>query len=589
MKFVRLLILPVFIGLLLSACGNAGSTGARANSNNPALYGNLQGLPESGPVMTADELSSFFLSDRGLCYGLESSSSIDQLLCGINVSYIMENPNVFESSIGNPLAASVKSYKITYNTQGAPYALQNNGTSNEIVSGSVLVPDMAPDQIKGVVLYYHETIFSKFEVPSNFANANGFALDQMLAAVYALQGFIVVAPDYVGQGNDQQVMHPFVLYPQTNAQSGYYMLKAVHQFLTNHGLLGATQPLPLFITSYSEGAAYALWASHLLQTEADLSGYLQSLNLTLKRTVGISGAYDLTNVMLPFSFDNVYNSLESSVNTYNVSPGCDPNAGGYASLVCLAQSTQSALAAVYSAASKMALASLLLTSFDIYTLPPNVLGWYMNPAFYNMGKCLSSTYFDGGSNSVSTCLINNTNYDLIQLYTDTSGALSSSAINAQVNASASGAGDFITGGYNLPTLLGLMTKSNYRNNSISAVISPLLLNQPTVMQFAAQSNIYNWQTNSPVSILYLKYDSTVPNINSLEACNIANSVANSSNNLMSNSAPGLVTCQEIDNSQLWTDLANALSLESAAPILMDHSMANTTAQVAALHQILTTP
>ncbi|MDE4959584.1 lysophospholipase, partial [Francisella tularensis subsp. holarctica] len=79
------------------------------------------------------------------------------------------------------------------------------------VSGLLMMPDT--DSPKGVILYYHTTVFDNSAVPSNFSNDKSLIFEVTYAAIYAANGYIVVAPDYIGQGDDSKNYHPYVLYP----------------------------------------------------------------------------------------------------------------------------------------------------------------------------------------------------------------------------------------------------------------------------------------------------------------------------------------------------------------------------------------
>ena len=68
-----------------------------------------------------------------------------------------------------------------------------------------------------------------------------------LAAVWASRGYVVVMPDYIGSGDDTSEPHPYVVYPNVNAESGLAMVKAARSLLS--GSYKVTASLPLFITA----------------------------------------------------------------------------------------------------------------------------------------------------------------------------------------------------------------------------------------------------------------------------------------------------------------------------------------------------
>jgi hypothetical protein len=88
-------------------------------------------------------------------------------------------------------------------------------------------------------------------------------------------------------------------------------------------------------------------------------------------------------------------------------------------------------------------------------------------------------------------------------------------------------------------------------------------------------NIYNWATTSPISLVFLRYDSVVPNISSLEACGEEQGVPG----LKSLSEASLVNCIKIDNTKLHTNPLSFLH------IYLDHPEAEEFLQLVALHEI----
>ncbi|MBX3172600.1 MAG: hypothetical protein KF760_34675 [Candidatus Eremiobacteraeota bacterium] len=175
-----------------------------------------------------------------------------------------------------------------------------NGNQTFHVSGGLLLPQgIGKAQLKGVVVYFHGTTFSKAQVPSNYGSN---IETQLMAEVFASQGYAVVMPDYVGQGVDWLDVHPYVVYPKASAKTAVDMLAAVKQtLLTSYGILPTDPALKLFSVGYSEGGAYSLWFNQFLCSNP---GLLDS-RYQLTHSVGIEGAYDLSNVTFNYLFDNV--------------------------------------------------------------------------------------------------------------------------------------------------------------------------------------------------------------------------------------------------------------------------------------------
>jgi hypothetical protein len=180
-------------------------------------------------------------------------------------------------------------------------AINVNGTP-VTVSGGVDVPKIASSEIRGIVLYFHGTTTEREYVPSRFTpttETDDYKDGTLLAALWASQGYVVIMPDYIGLGDDTAEPHPYVAYPMENAQSGLAMVLAAKQVLANYQIAGT---LPLFITGYSEGGAYALEAAHLMQQN---SNYAKDLNVQLKKAIPLSGFFDLSGTGVAYLFDNI--------------------------------------------------------------------------------------------------------------------------------------------------------------------------------------------------------------------------------------------------------------------------------------------
>lgn len=207
-----------------------------------------------------------------------------------------------QSQLFNPEIESVIGYKMIYSTRGA------DGLSHQ-VSGAVLVPKQTTP-IKGVILFYHYTILDKRNIPSNF-NRDNFLLSPLLASTLVSAGYIVLAPDYLGFGSDESSVHPYVNFSTVNTLSGIDMLQAYLQSENFKAQSFAMEPIKLYLSGYSEGGSYAMWASKILQE----NNFLARHNLVLKKTIPVVGAYNISHVMAPFMFANVD---QERVDPYNV-------------------------------------------------------------------------------------------------------------------------------------------------------------------------------------------------------------------------------------------------------------------------------
>ena len=302
--------------LMVSACGG-NNLGPSGSPSNPAPFNTAkgEGQPSKSLTLTITTYStgtpSSDVSDQ-----TPANPALDayytQTICpsGLTQMECMQNEqNLNAPDFGNfdvsadPIANNplgirmVDAIKIIYG------AINVNGAAVS-VSGGIVIPELAPKSIKGIILFFHGTTVQRSDVPSNFvtgANPGGNFAGILLAALWASQGYAVVMPDYIGLGVDTADPHPYVVYPEVDAQSGLAMVKAARTYLGS--MVAGKQPL--YISGYSEGGAYALEAAHLMQ---DNPRYASALDVDLKQAVTMSGVFDLTGTMLPYLFDNVSNT-----------------------------------------------------------------------------------------------------------------------------------------------------------------------------------------------------------------------------------------------------------------------------------------
>ena len=100
--------------------------------------------------------------------------------------------------LGSPLPVDydVNFYKLTYTTTDID-------GSETVASGAIAVPATNECNVFPMVSYCHGTVLRRFDVPSeqNF--------ESFLPTAFAAAGYIALAPDYLGLGEDEGV-HPYV-------------------------------------------------------------------------------------------------------------------------------------------------------------------------------------------------------------------------------------------------------------------------------------------------------------------------------------------------------------------------------------------
>jgi hypothetical protein len=152
---------------------------------------------------------------------------------------------------GNPICG-VDVYYLTFWTRGGNAAAPETTES----SGALMVPTGAAPACSGprpIVLYAHATEFTQsLNLADLVTNPADNPEGVLIAAAFAAQGFIVVAPNYAGYDISTLGYHPFL---NADQQSGEMMdiLAAARTALPNTLSNATSDSGALFVTGYSEG------------------------------------------------------------------------------------------------------------------------------------------------------------------------------------------------------------------------------------------------------------------------------------------------------------------------------------------------
>ena len=238
--------LPLLTAVLLAACGgsNPGSDDVVAN---PARGQLLQSPPELVATVTAPALL------------LALNTLANQQLLAIS---------------GTPLC-DVAVHRIRYATVGGT----NEATT---ASGALMVPLGGDAHCRGtrpILLYAHGTTTDRaFDMTNLQGDPNGEAL--IMAALFASQGYIVVAPDYAGYGSSTLPYHPYLNADQ-QSKDMIDALTAARSALPSAAAPSTTDSGRLFITGYSQGG-YVAMATHRA---------MQAAGMTVTASAPMSGPY----------------------------------------------------------------------------------------------------------------------------------------------------------------------------------------------------------------------------------------------------------------------------------------------------------
>ena len=169
----------------------------------------------------------------------------------------------------------VKIFKVLYETIDA------NG-SVTTASGQVSFPESALAPLP-MASYQHGTVVDREDVPSRFGFTN---LESMVGPIMASNGYLGIAPDYLGLG-DSPGLHPYIIAKPT-ATSVVDMIRAAKTVAEREGYSLNEQ---LFLFGYSEGG-YATMATH---KEIQL---LHSDEFTVTAAAPMSGPYEVSGVLV---------------------------------------------------------------------------------------------------------------------------------------------------------------------------------------------------------------------------------------------------------------------------------------------------
>ncbi len=533
-------------------------------------------------IVVCNTLTDFEKGSRNCMQNIHEIMS--NKIYGIN-NNIHQLLSFASASAANSGVSSAKLLMFKYNSPGFnPYSIVTHKTPNQVLSGLVVIPldanknILSEDKIKGVLLYYHPTIISKNGIPSGYGDIDTISMkktfyyQEMLTAIFTSNGYIVVAPDYIGQGLDVNTVHPYVVAPDVNALSGIYMLKALSTYLNQKYNFHFTNT-NLYISSYSEGAAYSLKASELLQNNYNY--ILSDLGLKLKHTFGVSGAYDVSGTTANFLFDNVDVSAN---NKWSVASGCyqtdnnfcDQEPNGLDNVI--AQYEVAKFRPMLGAYVVQTMLNYYVDSFSIF------YKLFTTSNFYYQKNCVNFSTFNSSSiSNIGDCssLFNNNSKDLIDYINNKN--INFNSFLYQLQSASFAEGFFIGNARNQTEAIALLSNPANSYTSDQSFMNIQLKTNKFGNDLIKSADTYHWTTGSPVSIIYLNHDSVVTNLNSLLACDPVKGIQGTS--------LGLVNCIPVDNSKLW-EADSLFQSNQLYPTYLNHEYAEGILQIVALQQML---
>lgn len=168
----------------------------------------------------------------------------------------------------------VKMYRYThkhYASFPVSYWSQDPQGDSLLVSGRIYLPKRR--YLNGIVIANHYTMTADTEVPSNMLS---------MESIFALKGYAVIMPDYVGYGLSRDEVHPY-LHWRNAAQTAVDLLNRMPALLDYYGY---SYPNDVVVTGYSQGAAVALGVVRMLEEQGETTPWL------VRKLYAGAGPYD---------------------------------------------------------------------------------------------------------------------------------------------------------------------------------------------------------------------------------------------------------------------------------------------------------
>jgi len=239
----KIRVLGVAVAALgLAACGGTDSPTAKVATTN-----------QRGTLVDNPALRVASLNQADFTAQLNATASGQQLLalagtpaCGVDFYYI-------------------KYWTVGTGPQPAPATM---------VSGALMVPTGSAPQCSGsrpIVLYAHGTTTDSTYNIADIADTSNAANSEsaLIAAVFAAQGYIVVAPNYAGYDISNLGYHPYLNGVQ-NSEDMIDALAAARTALLSTFTPGTTDSGKLYVTGYSEGGYVAMATVKAMQAAGEV-------------------------------------------------------------------------------------------------------------------------------------------------------------------------------------------------------------------------------------------------------------------------------------------------------------------------------
>ena len=261
MRSLLISALGLGLGSLLAACSGGTTAGG-----TPTGVVNPDPLPAPVRGSLVSQAASVSVNVGGTSLTTLSPSTLAGFL---------ESAQQGTVTVAGQPQCSVSVYRVHYNTVGGAGEATDDSAAIFVPTGG----GASCSNSRPVVLYAHGTSLQKSYDMADIANNTEARL---AAAVFAAQGFIVVAPNYTGYAGSSLGYHPYL---DRIAQAAD-MIDALRAARSSFTAIGAKDSGKLMVTGYSQGGYVALATQRAMQEPG-------TNEFVLTAASGMSGPYAL--------------------------------------------------------------------------------------------------------------------------------------------------------------------------------------------------------------------------------------------------------------------------------------------------------
>lgn len=221
--------------------------------------------------------------------GTEETFSFDKLMTVGEISQLLPI-YALGSLYGVENYMKKKDSSVAYKTLVLKYLSSDSQGRPVWLSGRIYYSCSSSGRIKRpdhILLYNHYTISSDAECPSN---------DHMFHACLAINGGLVVCPDFIGYGATKDMDHPYCI-PDVTAINALDMVRAARAYFSSKGV-SLSQNIPFYNIGYSQGGFSSLVVHKYIETH----NLLDEFNLKASYCGG--GPYSEETMFLKYMDDD---------------------------------------------------------------------------------------------------------------------------------------------------------------------------------------------------------------------------------------------------------------------------------------------